>query len=267
MASSAPPSSSLTGHTALVCGASGGIGRATALALAAAGARVIALARSADKLASLLTEIEAIGAPPAMAIVADLDDRVALEGRIDALLAEIGVVHVLINNSGGPPGGPLLEASAEDFLLALGRHLLASHLLAQKLVPGMIAAGFGRIINIISTSVYEPIPGLGVSNTVRGAMASWAKSLSRELPPGISINNVLPGFTDTPRLTSLAAGRAVRSGTSPEAVREAWIEQVPEGRLIRPEETAAAVAFLASPAGAAIRGISLAVDGGRLRGI
>jgi len=260
------PSQSLIGRTALVCGASRGIGRASALALAAAGAHVVLLARSGDRLKAAASEILAAGGA-ASVVTADLDDRSGLDGVIETLLSEHGPVHVLVNNSSGPPGGPLLRAAPEELLTAFGRHVLAGHMLVQKLLPGMRDAGYGRIINVISTSVREPIPNLGVSNTIRGAMASWAKTLSRELPPGVTINNVLPGFTDTERLGSLGASRAAREGTTTEAVKEAWLAQVPERRLAQPEETAAAIAFLASPAAAYIRGTSLPVDGGRLRSI
>lgn len=151
--------------------------------------------------------------------------------------------------------------------VALGRHLFAAHVLVQQLLPGMREAGYGRIINVLSTSVREPIPNLGVSNLTRAAVASWAKTLSGELPPGVTINNVLPGFTDTERLGSLGEDTASRTGTTLEAVRAGWIAQIPEGRLARPEETAEAIAFLASPAAAYIRGHSIPVDGGRLRSI
>ena len=172
-----------------------------------------------------------------------------------------------MNNAGGPPSGLLSEAREEDFLTAFGRHVLASQALVQALLPGMAAAGYGRILNIVSTSVREPIPGLGVSNTIRGAVASWAKSWSRELPPGVTINNVLPGFTDTDRLRALQEQVAARRGCTPGEVLEAWMSEVPEGRLGRPEEIAALVAFLAGPRAGYIRGQSIAVDGGRTRGI
>ena len=258
---------SLAGKVALVCGASAGIGRAAAVALAELGADVVALARRADRLASLLPELEAAGAPRAWALEADLDDRPGLDRAIDGLLSARGAVHILVNNTGGPPAGPLLDATEDAFLAAFGRHVLASHLLVGRLLPGMTAAGYGRIVNVISTSVREPIPNLGVSNTIRGAMASWAKSLSAELPPGVTINNVLPGYTDTERLSALAGAVASRSGREPAQVFEAWRQIIPEGRLGRPEELGAVIAFLASPAAAYVRGVSLPVDGGRLKSI
>jgi len=256
----------LDGRHALVCGASAGIGRAAACALAELGAHVTALARSEDALLEVVAEIEA-GGGSGDVLVADLDDRESLCDAIAALLAGSGPVHILVNNSGGPPSGPLLDATEADFIVPFGRHVLSSHLLTKMLLPGMVDAGYGRIVNVISTSVREPIPGLGVSNTVRGAMASWAKSMSRELPPGVTINNVLPGFTDTERLTQLGEAVAERSGTSLDEVREMWLADVPEARLAQPAEIAAAIAFLASPAGAFMRGTSMPVDGGRLRSI
>ncbi|HBP21082.1 MAG TPA: short-chain dehydrogenase [Planctomycetes bacterium] len=258
---------SLRDRHALVTGASAGIGRATALALAAQGATISPLARSGDKLAALCEELRAAGAPAAHPLVADLEDHEGLAAAVEGHLAAHGPVQVLVNNAGGPPGGPLLEAELSQFRQALDRLLFAPHLILQRVLPGMQEAGYGRIVNVISTSVYEPIPGLGVSNTTRGATAAWAKTISRELPPGITINNVLPGFTDTERLTTLAAGKAKRQGQTSEDVFSAWLGTVPEGRLARPDEPAGVIAFLCSPAGAYIRGQSLAVDGGRLHKI
>lgn len=255
----------LEGKRALVCGASGGIGREIAKLFAAEGAEVIALARREAQLASLQEEVASTGGKLSI-VVGDLEQRDAVCAKLESHLSE-GPVHILINNTGGPKGGPILKAGEDEFAAAFGRHVLAAHRLSQLLVPGMQSVGYGRIINIVSTSVYEPIPNLGVSNTIRGAMASWAKSLSRELPAGLTINNVLPGFTDTDRLGQLRQGRASSSGVSEQAVLDAWIAQVPEGRLAKPEETAQAVLFLASPAAAYIRGVSLPVDGGRLRSI
>ena len=256
---------SLEGKRALICGASAGIGRATALQLAEQGAHCILLARRAERLESLKEEIVSNGGT-AEVLVGDLDQRDATVAAVEAKLLE-GPIHILINNAGGPKGGPILNAAEEEFTVAFGRHVLASHRLTQALLSGMKDAGYGRIINIISTSVYEPIPNLGVSNTIRGAMASWAKTVSKELPPGITINNVLPGFTDTERLSQLKKGRATSNNISEDTVHAQWLSQVPEGRLAQPEETAGAIGFLVSPAAAYIRGLSLPVDGGRLKGI
>lgn len=261
-----PQTESFSGRHALVCGASAGIGRAAAFALAAGGAQLTLLARRADRLSEIIPSLLEAGAASATALQADLDDRASLATTLDTLVAN-GPVHILLHNTGGPPAGPLLQADLSEFEVAFGRHVLAGQLMVQKLVPGMKEEGYGRIINVVSTSVREPIPNLGVSNTIRGAVASWAKSLSRELPPGITINNILPGFTDTERLSNLKQAVANRTGKSEAEVHDGWIAQVPEGRLAQPEELAAAIAFLASPAAGYIRGVSLPVDGGRLRSI
>jgi 3-oxoacyl-[acyl-carrier protein] reductase len=252
----------LSGKTALVCGASAGIGRATALTLAAHGASVIVLARRRDRLDAVVEELRAAGATNARAIVADLDDTEGLAASV----VDCGA-HILINNTGGPPAGSLVEADPADLAHAFRRHVLGAQTLLKALHPTMKAAGYGRIINVLSTSVREPIPNLGVSNTIRGAMASWAKSVSKELGPGITINNVLPGFTDTERLGNLKTAVAGRTGQTEDQVMAGWIGRVPEGRLGHPEELAAAITFLVSPAGAYIRGQSIAVDGGRLNAI
>jgi 3-oxoacyl-[acyl-carrier protein] reductase len=257
---------SLAGRYALVCGASSGIGRASALALAAAGAELTVLARRADRLETLLPELLAAGAPRAAGLVQDLDDRDALGVALDQLVAE-HPVHVVVHNTGGPPGGPLIEVGEAELLHYFARHVASAQLLVKKTLPGMVEAGYGRFIQIVSTSVREPIPGLGLSNTIRAAMGGWAKSLSQELPPGITINSVLPGFTNTERLDSLASSRASTSGQTAESIREAWVQQVPEARIAEPDEPAALVAFLASPAAGYIRGTAIAVDGGRMRSI
>ncbi len=269
MAPTLPPASalSLESRHALVCGASSGIGRATARTLASWGARVSLLARRERELHELQSELLEAHAPGAVVVVADLDEPDTLRRTIDAWLDEHGPAHILVHNTGGPPAGPLLEAGEDALRRAFERHVVSAQLLVKRLLPGMQQAGYGRVVNVLSTSVREPIDLLGVSNTIRAAMAGWAKSMSRELPPGVTINNVLPGYTATERLGALAAATAERIGRSERDVEEMWKASVPENRLGQPEEIAAAIAFLASPAASYVRGVSLAVDGGRLRSI
>ena len=250
----------LNNRTALVCGASQGIGAATAMELAQLGCSVIALARSQDKLKQLVASLPGTGH---RYVCCDLGDRKALEQAITAELTS-GPIHILINNTAGPKPGPIAEADEEAFLGAFQNHILVGSLLTRLLLDGMKADGYGRIINIISTSVKQPIANLGVSNTIRGAMASWSKTLSMEVASfGITSNNILPGYTTTPRLTSLIESAAAKQGKSTEAISEQWRNLVPARRFGAPEEVAAAAAFLASPAASYINGINLPVDGGR----
>ena len=258
---------SLAGRHAMVCGASRGIGAATAKMLAKAGANVTICSRNQSVLEELKIELTKLGTGTHQVCVVDLEETQSLDSKVQTIIAGNGPVHILVNNAGGPPGGPLINNEIEDFEAPFKRHLHASHTLVQLLAPQMKEEKFGRIIQIISTSVKEPIPNIGLSNTLRGAMASWAKSLSRELDPCITINNVLPGFTDTERLGSLADSINQRTGKSQDEIHKSWIEQVPIGRLIDPLETASAILFLSLPASGGIRGVSLAVDGGRLRSI
>ena len=238
----------LDGKRALVCGGTSGIGKAAAISLSECGAEVVILARSASGENTLTCDLE------------DLD---SLTISVTKEIEKNGNFEILINNSGGPPSGPLIDATPHDFEKAFRRHVLASQTLVQLILPGMKTANYGRIINIISTSVKEPIPGLGVSNTIRGAMASWSKTMSKELPPSITINNVLPGFTNTERLTELKKTLSEQKGISQEEVENAWLITVPEGRLADPSELGKVVAFLSSPAASFVRGTSIPVDGGR----
>ncbi|TNE85884.1 MAG: SDR family oxidoreductase [Deltaproteobacteria bacterium] len=257
---------SLSGRHALVTGASKGIGRATAFALAGLGAELTVAARSADVLDAMHDDLREAGASTVRSLVVDFDDRAGLAAKAAELVAA-HPVHVLVHNTGGPKGGRLLDASESDILTGFSRHLLTAHLLVRACLPGMSEAGYGRVITITSTSVREPIPNLGVSNLTRAAVASWGKTLSRELPSGVTINNVMPGYTDTDRLSELAAARASRSGVEASDVFDEWVAKVPEGRLGRPEELANVIAFLCSPAASYVRGQSIAVDGGRLNAI
>jgi 3-oxoacyl-[acyl-carrier protein] reductase len=257
----------LSGRHALVCGASEGIGRATAIELAALGARVTVLARREEALRDVVAALPRAHGQAHGLLVADVSQTDALREAVGSLAAN-APVHLLVNNTAGPPGGPIRDAAEDAFLDTFRKHLLANHALAQALLPGMRAAGYGRIVNIVSTSVYEPIAGLGVSNTIRGAVAGWAKTLSREVAAdGITVNNLLPGFTETARIAQIVADRMAKEGRDEAAVRGAMLSSVPAGRFAQPQEPAALIAFLCSPAAGYITGQSIAVDGGRMQSI
>ncbi len=251
----------LSGKNALVCGSSQGIGRACAVEFARLGARVTLLARNREALEAVRTSLPGSGHSVA---VADFAEPESVLEAAERELASARTFEILLNNTGGPPGGPILDATPEDFLRAFRAHVINNHLLVQTVVPGMKRAGYGRILNIVSTSVKQPIAGLGVSNTIRGAVASWAKTLAGELGPfGITVNNLLPGFTRTQRLFSLLEERARKTNRPVAELESAWIAEIPAGRLGEPEELAAVAGFLASPAAAYVNGVSLPVDGGR----
>lgn len=258
---------SLLHHNALVGGASAGIGLATAQELALLGANVVLLARNDAKLIAAMQTLDTSQGQKHDYLVADYGDSLTLQNRVSALLQE-KTIHILVNNTGGPPGGPITEAPTKNFVEAYHNHLLCNQILAQAVLPGMKAAGYGRIINIISTSVKEPLDGLGVSNTTRWAVASWAKTWANEVGQyQITVNNVLPGFTSTGRLEEIVTKRAAANNISTEAVEQQFKNQVPMRRFAEPSEVAAAVAFLASPAAGYINGINLPVDGGRTRSL
>ncbi|TXK52847.1 SDR family oxidoreductase [Pontibacter qinzhouensis] len=254
----------LKNKQAIVCGSTQGIGKAVAVELALLGANVTLVARNEEKLQEVVQELAQSGEQQHDYFVADFANPQAVQQQIKAYVQQREAVHILVNNTGGPAGGPITEAKPEEFLKAFNMHLLNNHQLVQAVLPLMKKAGYGRIINIISTSVKEPIPGLGVSNTTRGAVASWAKTLANELGQfGITVNNVLPGSTKTGRIYSLVESRAEKSGRSKEEVQQEMENAIPARRFAEPEEVAAAAAFLATPAAAYINGVSLAVDGGR----
>lgn len=253
----------LKGKRAIVCGSTRGIGKAVAVELAMLGASVTAVARNKAALQSMVTELSADDGQRHEYLTADFNDPRKLKSIVATYTANT-VVHILVNNTGGPPTGLAIDAEPEAFLEAFSAHLICNQILVQAVVPGMKRAGFGRVINIISTSVKIPIPGLGVSNTIRGAVANWAKTISVELAPfGITVNNVLPGATITDRLEEVMRGKAEKAGKSFDEIRDQVIREIPAGRLASPHEVAGAAAFLASPAAAYINGINFTVDGGR----
>jgi 3-oxoacyl-[acyl-carrier protein] reductase len=254
---------SLTGKRALVGGASKGIGRATAIELAKSGATVTCMARTRVALEEVLNELDTSSGQAHSILVVDSNKPSLLAAEIKES-AQSGPFNIVVNNTGGPPDGPAFSATIEEFQSAFAQHVICSQLILQVVLPGMRTSGYGRIINVISTSVKQPIPGLGVSNTIRGAMASWAKTLAGELgPDGITVNNVLPGFTETDRLSQIIEASSDRTGKSHEDTQAVMRTSVPLRRFGLPSETAAAIAFLASPAAAYINGINLPVDGGR----
>lgn len=256
---------SLANKRALVGGSTQGLGRASAAELALLGAEVVLLARDEARLKEAAAALPTPQGQRHTYAVADASKPEQVRAAVERVIDPARPIHILVNNTGGPPPGPAIEGTLDQFRAAFEMHLVNNQILTQLLVPGMKAARFGRVINIISTSVKQPIPNLGVSNTIRAAVASWAKTLAAELGPfGITVNNVLPGYTQTERLTGLVKGRAAKSGQSEEAVEAEILATIPVGRFGQAHELGAAVAFLASPAASYVNGINLPVDGGRL---
>jgi 3-oxoacyl-[acyl-carrier protein] reductase len=254
----------LSGKTALVCGSTQGLGYACAVELALLGANVVLFARNEDKLKEVASSLPISKGQKHTYLVANFRDVNMVKEEAEKF-AKQQTVHILVNNTGGPAAGTALSAKTEDFISAFNEHLVNNHNLVQTLVSGMKQAGYGRIINIISTSVKQPIPGLGVSNTIRAAVANWSKTLAAELGPfGITVNNVLPGFTKTVRADYIIQKKSKDSGKTETEVMQELVAEIPARRIGDPAEFGAAVAFLASPAAAYINGINLPVDGGRL---
>jgi 3-oxoacyl-[acyl-carrier protein] reductase len=254
----------LSGKTALVCGASQGLGLACATELALLGATVIAVSRSDDKLRSVIKQLDTAKGQQHCFLSIDLSQPGEVKQVVATFLSKGNVVDILVNNAGGPPSGPMIETDSAEMEKAFKTHVVSSHLLAQLVVPGMKNAGFGRIINIVSTSVKQPINGLGISNLVRAAVANWAKTLANEISNyGITVNNVLPGYTNTDRLNYLFGKQATDEGITKEAVFERTVAAIPAKRVGEPGEFGAVVAFLCSPAASYINGVNLPVDGGR----
>ncbi|WP_353778801.1 SDR family oxidoreductase [Winogradskyella sp. 3972H.M.0a.05] len=252
----------LNNKNALVCGSTQGIGKATAIALAEEGVNVTLLARNEDSLKAVLAELPAHRNHSY--IVADFSDPEDLKAKV----SDNGNFHILINNTGGPKSGQIHSATTEEFVNAFNMHVVCNQILVQACLPFMKSENYGRIINVISTSVKEPIPGLGVSNTIRNAVANWAKTLAGELGEfGITVNNVLPGFTDTARLDQIIKVKAERANTTEAEMADIMRSYVPAKRFAKPEETANAITFLASESASYINGINLPVDGGRTKSL
>jgi 3-oxoacyl-[acyl-carrier protein] reductase len=254
---------SLEDKSAVVCGSTQGIGFAIAEELALLGASCTLVARNEEALKEALLKLDTSLRQQHNYLVADFDKPEQVQQVITKHVTQHRV-HILINNSGGPPAGPIIEAEEEAFLKVFNQHLICNHILAKAVVPSMKKENYGRIINIISTSVKIPLKNLGVSNTIRGAVASWAKSMANELGQfNITVNNILPGFTTTQRLSTLIDNIAKKGNTVVGIVEKNMMEEVPMKRFADPSEVAAVAAFLASPAASYVNGVSIPVDGGR----
>lgn len=254
---------SLENKTALVCGSTQGIGWASAMALADLGANCVLMARNEGVLKNLVKQLNTSFGQTHQYLVADFDQPETVRQAVNGYIANHSV-HILVNNSGGPNSGAIVTAGEEEFIHTFNRHLICNHILAKAVIPSMKQAGYGRIINIVSTSVKIPLPNLGVSNTIRGAVASWSKTMANELAQfGITVNNVLPGATATQRLKGIIEVNSNKKSKSIDEVEEEMKKEVPMKRFAQPEEIANAVAFLASPAASYITGINVPVDGGR----
>ena len=258
----------LNGKTAIVCGSTQGIGKSTALELANLGASVILIARNEEKLKATLNELSVSSDQIHSYLVADFSKPEELKAGIENYFDQGGNCHILVNNTGGPKGGPILSAETTEFIDAFTQHLICNHILVQSCVPAMKKNGYGRIINVISTSVKQPLPNLGVSNTIRGAVANWSKTLATELAPfNITVNNVLPGATNTIRLKNIAEAKSAKTNETVDQIFEEMASESPMGRIAEPEEVANAIIFLASPAASYINGINIPVDGGRTKSL
>ncbi len=254
---------SLEGKNAVICGSTQGIGLAIAEELALLGANCTLVARNEASLKAAVHNLDTALLQQHQYLLVDFNNTNEVKNSIETHVKK-NKVHILINNSGGPPAGPVIDATEDAFLNAFNQHLICNHILTKAVVPSMKAEGYGRIINIISTSVKIPLKNLGVSNTIRGAVASWAKTMANELGQfNITVNNVLPGFTATQRLTTLVDNIAKKGNTVVEMVEQNMKEEVPMKRFADATEIAAVVAFLASPAASYVNGVSIPVDGGR----
>ena len=254
---------SLKGKTAIVCGSTQGIGKAAAIEFSKLGANCILFARDEKALAEAMKELDSSDGQKHSFAAADFQHPHLVKEKAEAL-ARQSPIHILVNNTGGPKSGPILAADIEEFRITFNNHLICNHILVQAFIEGMKKEKYGRIINVISTSVKVPLKNLGVSNTIRAAVANWSKTLSNEVAPfGITVNNVLPGATKTQRLQSLIQNKSDKTGESIEKLEQEMIKEIPLGRFAEPSEIAAAIAFLASPAASYITGINVPVDGGR----
>lgn len=258
----------LKGRVALVCGSSQGLGRAIADALAAEGADLVINSRSAEKLDAVRSQIaEATGAQ-VVAVSADLTDPAGVEELVSTAKDAFGKIDILVTNTGGPPAGTFEDHSAAVWRDAIAQNFESVVNLTRAVLPGMKERRWGRIVNVTSISVKQPVAGLILSNSIRACVTGFAKTVSNEVAPyNVTVNNVLPGFTRTERLIHLAEAVAEREGITVEGAYEGWEAEIPMGRLADPPELGAVAAFLCSQQASYITGQSIAVDGGWIKGL
>jgi len=257
----------LKNKTAWVFGASGGIGRAVAIELSRVGASILLIARNKNNLQKVLNELCVNLDQKHDFLSVDMSNT---EGLVLALKKHKKTQNadIIINNSGGPKSGLGHLADPSDYSVAFRQHVLSAQAVAQIAIPLMTKGGFGRIVNIISTSVKQPINGLGVSNTIRGAMANWSKTLSSELGQhGITVNNILPGATQTDRLDKLVKSKSEQSGSSIGEIRKKMVSAIPCGRFAEASEIAYMVVFLCSNYANYVNGVNVPIDGGRTKSL
>ena len=258
----------LTGKVALVAASSRGLGRAVAEELASEGAELILCARGENALEETRAEIARTSGSPPLAVAADLTDPKGVRRVTEAAFEAFERVDVLVTNTGGPPSGPFESHTPEAWRTAVAQNLESVLNLTRELLPEMRARGWGRIVNVTSIAVKQPVEGLILSNSVRAAVTGFARTLANEVArDGITVNNVMPGYTRTARLDWLAGQMAAREAIAPEDVFEIWAAEIPMGRVGTPKEFAALVAFLASERASYITGTSIPVDGGCIRAL
>lgn len=258
----------LDGRVAIVGGSSAGLGYAVAERMALEGARVVVVSRSQQRVDAAVERIRAAGGEAVDGCAVDLTDPHGPRRVAETATEVFGQPTIVVANAGGPPPMPAVEATADDLEAACATLLLPVQRLLHATLPSMRAAGWGRFVAITSIAVRQPQPGLVLSNALRAAVTGYLKSVADEVAvSGITVNTVLPGYTETERLRQLAGSMAERDGTTAEDVLKQWAKHAPAGRLLRPEEVAAAVVFLCSEAASGITGVALPVDGGFGRGL
>jgi len=258
----------LKNKIALVCGSSKGLGKATAKCLALEGASVILCSSNPDNLQKAKRDIQEVSTAEVTAISANLSEHDDVSRLIEILFKQYSCIDILVNNTGGPPPGKFEELSIDAWRKAYEAMFVSAVMLTQSVLPGMKSQRWGRILNITSIAVKQPVENLILSNSIRAGITGFARTLANEVASfGITVNNILPGFTRTERLVNLAEETAGRKGVSIEEAYQTWVKDIPMNRLGEPEEFGNVVAFLASERASYVTGASITVDGGWVRSL